>query len=302
MVEAPGPEGGLYRSDDSGATWAIVNNSQRLRARPFYFHYVDVNPKNENEVWVNELGLWKSTDGGKTFAGVAHAARRQSRHLVQPGQSRLRHPVQRRRRERHARRRAELVVDPQPADRPSSTWWPSTSSSRTGSTGRSRTTARWSCRACRRCRGASTPRSRSWGQASGCETGQIWPRPDGSVVWGACKGEVGRYVVATGQEQHYWVYPQNRYGHNPEGHQVPLPAPDGGLRLAARSARPSTRRRTCCTARPTRASRGRSSAPTSRRTSPTNRSRRARRSRATSRARRSTAASTRWPSRASRRA
>ena len=70
MVEAPGPEGGLYRSDDSGATWTLVNNSMRLRARPFYFHYVDVNPKDENEVWVNELGLWKSTDGGKTFAGI----------------------------------------------------------------------------------------------------------------------------------------------------------------------------------------------------------------------------------------
>ena len=55
-----------------------------------------------------------------------------------------------------------------------------------------------------------------WGQVSGCETGQVWPRPDGSVVWGACKGEVGRYSVATGQEQHYWVYPQNRYGHNPK--------------------------------------------------------------------------------------
>ena len=44
--------------------------TQRLRARPFYFHYVTVNPKNENEVWVNELGLHKSTDGGKTFTPV----------------------------------------------------------------------------------------------------------------------------------------------------------------------------------------------------------------------------------------
>ena len=25
-----------------------------------------------------------------------------------------------------------------------------------------------------------------WQQASGCETGQIWPRKDGSVIWGAC--------------------------------------------------------------------------------------------------------------------
>ena len=37
--------------------------------------------------------------------------------------------------------------------------------------------------------------SEVWQQASGCETGQIWPRKDGKVVWGACKGEVGRYNV-----------------------------------------------------------------------------------------------------------
>ncbi|MGE0125966.1 MAG: WD40/YVTN/BNR-like repeat-containing protein, partial [Vicinamibacterales bacterium] len=70
MVEAPGSEGGLYRSSDAGESWTLVNSSQRLRARPFYFHYVTVNPKNENEVWVNELGLHKSSDGGKTFTTV----------------------------------------------------------------------------------------------------------------------------------------------------------------------------------------------------------------------------------------
>jgi len=36
------------------------------------------------------------------------------------------------------------------------------------------------------------------------------------VIWGACKGEVGRYDVVTGQERMYWVYPQNRYGHDPD--------------------------------------------------------------------------------------
>ena len=35
-------------------------------------------------------------------------------------------------------------------------------------------------------------------------------------MWGACKGEVGRYNTVTGQEKHYWVYPQNRYGHDPD--------------------------------------------------------------------------------------
>src|SRR5687767_12394789 len=70
MIEAPGNEGGLFRSNDAGESWTLVNSSQRLRARPFYFHYVTVNPQNENEVWVNELGLHKSTDGGKNFTAV----------------------------------------------------------------------------------------------------------------------------------------------------------------------------------------------------------------------------------------
>ena len=53
-------------------------------------------------------------------------------------------------------------------------------------------------------------------QASGCETGGIWPTPDGRVVWGACKGEVERLNVQTGQAQGRWIYPQDRYGHHPD--------------------------------------------------------------------------------------
>ncbi|MBA3272050.1 MAG: hypothetical protein H0T71_16220, partial [Acidobacteria bacterium] len=71
MVEAPTTEGGLYKSTDAGDSWALVNNSQRLRARPFYFNYVNVNPKDENTVFVNELGFHKSTDGGKTFTTIS---------------------------------------------------------------------------------------------------------------------------------------------------------------------------------------------------------------------------------------
>jgi len=56
----------------------------------------------------------------------------------------------------------------------------------------------------------------SWIQFSGCETGQVSATPDGRILWGVCKGEVGRYNRETGQEQHYWIYPQNRYGHDPD--------------------------------------------------------------------------------------
>src|SRR6185436_5852072 len=58
--------------------------------------------------------------------------------------------------------------------------------------------------------------TQTWSQASGCESGQIRPTPDGKIVYGDCKGEFGRYNVETGQEQHYWIYPQQRYGKNPK--------------------------------------------------------------------------------------
>ena len=70
QVEAKGAKGGLYRTNDGGATWMLVNTSQALRARPFYFNKVYVNPKDENEVYVTELSFHRSTDGGKTFVNV----------------------------------------------------------------------------------------------------------------------------------------------------------------------------------------------------------------------------------------
>jgi len=215
IIEAPGTEGGLYKSTDAGESWALVNNSQRLRARPFYFHYVAVNPKNENEVFVNELGFHKSTDGGKTFTSIStphgdnhgvwinpdnqeimlqvndgganvtlNGGRTWSSILNQP----------------HAEYYMVSVDDQYPyrlyvPQQDNSTLIFPSLPPFSG--------------------GLNHP-SQVWIQASGCETGQIWPRRDGSVVWGACKGEVGRYNVATGQEKHYWVYPQNRYGHDPD--------------------------------------------------------------------------------------
>ena len=56
-----------------------------------------------------------------------------------------------------------------------------------------------------------------WRQGPGCETGPIIPHPrNPNVVYGACKGEFYRANFETGQTSSYWVYPQNRYGHNPK--------------------------------------------------------------------------------------
>ena len=63
-------EGGLFRSDDAGATWERINEERKLRQRAWYYTRVFADPKDENTVWVLNVGAHKSTDGGKTFQSV----------------------------------------------------------------------------------------------------------------------------------------------------------------------------------------------------------------------------------------
>ena len=65
MVEAK--EGGLYRSDDSGAHWALVNDDGRIRQRAWYFSKIYADPKSVDTVYALNTGMLRSTDGGKTF-------------------------------------------------------------------------------------------------------------------------------------------------------------------------------------------------------------------------------------------
>jgi len=214
LIEAPGNEGGAYRSDDSGATWTLVSSSPALRSRPFYFNNIDVNPKNENEVWVNSLSVQKSVNGGRSWTpvrvphGDSHGiwfnpdnpniaiqcndgganvtldgGRSWSSIMNQPTAEIYMVDVDEQTPYRiygPQQDNSTLIVD----SLPPYSWRPE--------------------------------RDQTWIQGPGCETGQIRTTPSGKIVYGVCKGEFGRYNVDTGQEKHYWVYPQNRYGHNPK--------------------------------------------------------------------------------------
>src|SRR5215204_3660480 len=216
MVEALGNQGGLYRSSDAGESWTLVNSSQQLRARPFYFHYVNVNPKNENEVWVNELNLRKSTDGGKTFPTSVETPHGDNHGMwfnpdnpgiilqVNDGGANVTLNAGRSWSSILNQPTAEYYMVAVDEQYPYRLYMPQQDNSTLIIP--SVPPVSW---------GFEHP-AQAWQQASGCETGQIWPKPDGKVVWGACKGEVGRYNTVTGQEKHYWVYPQNRYGHDPD--------------------------------------------------------------------------------------
>lgn len=56
--------GGVFRSEDGGATWSRVNP---LNPRPFYFSQIRVDPADSSKVYVLGFGLHVSLDGGKTF-------------------------------------------------------------------------------------------------------------------------------------------------------------------------------------------------------------------------------------------
>lgn len=60
-------KGGLYRSEDGGATWALVNDDRNLRQRAWYYTRVYADTQDENTVYVLNVSYHKSTDGGKTF-------------------------------------------------------------------------------------------------------------------------------------------------------------------------------------------------------------------------------------------
>ncbi len=65
-------EGLLWRSDDGGANWKMVNDDSAVDARPFYFTHVAVDPKNPDRVYAISFQMMLSKDGGKTFKAIAN--------------------------------------------------------------------------------------------------------------------------------------------------------------------------------------------------------------------------------------
>jgi photosystem II stability/assembly factor-like uncharacterized protein len=217
LIEAPGDEGGVYRSDDAGATWRQTSRATGgILNRPFYYTYIDVDPRDPEKVWINNEGYFLSTDGGKTWQ------RRSTPHgdnhgmwinpenpdiIVQSNDGGANVTVDGGRTwsTQHNQPTAELyqvdVDDRFP-------YWLYAGQ-------QDNTTIAVPSIAPQSHPGGHTG---YWREIGGCETGPAVPKPtsQGNIVYSNCKGRFGRYSSLTGQEKQYYVGAANIYGHNPK--------------------------------------------------------------------------------------
>jgi photosystem II stability/assembly factor-like uncharacterized protein len=216
LVEAPGQEGGLYRSENQGKSFQQVSRKYELMHRPFYFCNVDVDPQNPELVYVNGIGLFKSNNGGKSWTTLQTPHGDQHDIWINPdnpqlmvqandGGANVSHNGGQTWTHQFNQPTAELYqveVDEQypywlyagQQDNYSALAVPSL-----------------------------PPHSHQLGASGlimdvgGCETGPAVPRPDKPhIVYANCKGRFSVYNKLTGQEQRYDVGAANMYGHNPK--------------------------------------------------------------------------------------
>jgi photosystem II stability/assembly factor-like uncharacterized protein len=72
ILEAKEKNGGLFRSDDAGATWKKATEDPRITGY-WYMSEIFVDPKNPDAVYVPSQNLYRSMDGGHNFTAIKGA-------------------------------------------------------------------------------------------------------------------------------------------------------------------------------------------------------------------------------------
>ena len=66
-----GARGSLWRSDDGGGEWKLVNHSRLLNERPHYYTRMLVMPDNDREIYFPSNGMGATYDGGETTEEIS---------------------------------------------------------------------------------------------------------------------------------------------------------------------------------------------------------------------------------------
>jgi photosystem II stability/assembly factor-like uncharacterized protein len=70
LIEAVDAKTGLYRSEDYGRSWAQVSSHRDLMHRPWYYTHVFADTRDADTVYVANVQMWKSTDGGVSYSEI----------------------------------------------------------------------------------------------------------------------------------------------------------------------------------------------------------------------------------------
>ena len=205
LVEAL-PGGGLYRSDNAGANWALVNTTPGLTQRPFYYTTLGADPTNADVVYAGAEGFWKSVDGGKTLATMRTPHGDNHDIWVNPTNG-------------------NTMV--QANDGGANV---SFDGGRTWSTQENQPTAEFygvwidnkfpynlyaaqQDNSTYQVAAFTDPANSIMRTGPGCETGPIIPHPTlPNIIYGSCKGQYQYMNTESGQTRNYWVGGQSLYG------------------------------------------------------------------------------------------
>jgi photosystem II stability/assembly factor-like uncharacterized protein len=66
----PRQRGSLWRSDDAGDTWQMINADRQLRGRTAYYCREEISPDNENEVYFFTAAFNRTLDGGRSLTAM----------------------------------------------------------------------------------------------------------------------------------------------------------------------------------------------------------------------------------------
>ena len=206
LIEAK-PGGGLYRSEDAGQTWTLINSQASLIQRPFYYVALGADPTNADVLYAGAEGLFKSSDGGKTFTTFRTPHGDNHDIWINPKDSQI--MIQ------SNDGGANISIDGgrtwstqmnQPTAEIYGVWVDNQFPYKLYGAQQDNSTIIISSQA--------DPASlQDWRSGPGCETGPIMPHPrNPEIVYGSCKGQYGVMNLKTAQEKNYWIGAQSLYG------------------------------------------------------------------------------------------
>jgi photosystem II stability/assembly factor-like uncharacterized protein len=216
LIEAPGKEQGVYRSDDRGASWKLAGFQTGILNRPFYYTNIDADPKNADVIYINNESFYKSTDGGKTFTTMSTPHGDNHDMWINPNDTNI--WVQ------SNDGGVNVTLNGGKS-------WSTQYNQPTAEIYQVATDDQFPYRVYGAQQDNTTvivpslpPTAnrpddpiQQWRTGPGCETGPIAPNPTNpQIVYGACKGQFSRMSLETGQEKNYWVGAQFLYGFDPK--------------------------------------------------------------------------------------